>query len=222
MAYDFSKLVLNKAGKIVLNKGGCVVSFIQNIQIPKNSILVEYSTDANESYINARYSSYEKEKINSRTYLFKLSDQQAASGISGFLTDSANTNPLRVTADLSDVKNAAGFCAHCSELVSVDIRNTQNIEIARLMFEDDVKLEHIPNIVLTKNVKDITGMFKGCYNIKSGILEFYNAHKDLESLESTSECFTICGVDENGNYASEQARLDRAQIPQSWGGDMPD
>jgi hypothetical protein len=82
-------------------------------------------------------------------------------------------------------------------------------------------LTAIPDLDVS-SATDIEEMFFVTPNVQSGMLNMYQKLSALGSqiTSPTDRVFALCGVDGEGHYASEQARLERAQIPTTWGGDM--
>lgn len=158
-----------------------------------------------------------------------------------------NANQLAsLPASMNTTGNQAfgGMFSYCSSLSSVPAMNTDSAySMGKMLsftgitsipqynthsteyFNEYVaycnRLTAIPDIDVT-SATHAYRMFFLTPNVQSGMLNMYQKLSALGSqiVDDTSEVFAMCGVDGNGNYASEQARLERAQIPTSWGGDM--
>ena len=63
---------------------------------------------------------------------------------------------------------------------------------------------------LNANLADVASMFNGCFNIREGLKDCYDALSANAGITSYSNCFANCGV------AFSNPEL--AQIPSSWGG----
>lgn len=131
-----------------------------------------------------------------------------------------------------------------TSLTEVAIFDTRDVVNATEMFEDDRTLTVLPDfdfasatslrsICVNCNaltyipnwnvpvVTDVYGAWNATIKAEHGMLNFYNKVKDrISNYDQYNGCFMTCGMDRNYNYASEQARIERAQIPTLWGGDM--
>lgn len=108
-----------------------------------------------------------------------------------------------------------------SGITAIPQLNTHNTEYLNEYVAGCTRLTVIPDIDVS-SATHIYRMFAYTTNVQSGMLNMYQKLSALGSqiVDDTSDVFTLCGVDGEGHYASEQARLERAQIPTTWGGDM--
>jgi len=158
-----------------------------------------------------------------------------------------NANHLSsLPASLNTVGNQAfgGMFAYCGSLTSIPTMNTDSAYSMGNMFGSSgitvipqmnthsvsffkdfaaycSNLTAIPDLDVS-SATDIEEMFFVTTNVQSGMLNMYRKLSALGSqiTSPTDRVFALCGVDGEGHYASEQARLERAQIPTTWGGDM--
>lgn len=127
-----------------------------------------------------------------------------------------------IDGNMEGVTNANYLFSDCADLVKFKAFNMSTVQKAWCMFSRCAKLQCIPEDLLLPSVKEVNDMFNSCPKVEHGMLAFYNKLKSLGAqITDFSGCFSKCGVDYWGTtYASEQARLERAQIPTTWGGDM--
>ncbi|MCQ2123310.1 MAG: DUF285 domain-containing protein [Fibrobacter sp.] len=119
--------------------------------------------------------------------------------------------------DTSNVTTMYDMFRDCTSLTSIPQLDTSNVTNTSFMFYRCTSLTSIPRLD-TSNVTKMNTMFRGCTSVEAGMLDFYN---NAVVARSYSDCFTNCGYNpETGEYASEQAKIERSQIPVYWGGDM--
>ena len=107
-----------------------------------------------------------------------------------------------------------------SLMSTLPLYDTHNIQRWGDTFYYCIGLTEIPDFDVSSATK-FTGTFQNCWSVRSGILRMYNKLVALgEQVQHNQYTFDQCGKNYNGVYASEQARLERAQIPTTWGGDM--
>ena len=131
-------------------------------------------------------------------------------------TDSDNLVKVIAVGDLSGVTDFEYMFRSCSSIVSVvDMGTSSATSIARMFFEC-TGLKKLPKLS-TGSVTSVLNCFYGCVNVESGALAMYEQMStQVTPPETTSGCFTNCGK----NTTTGAAEL--AQIPQSWGGTMPE
>lgn len=94
--------------------------------------------------------------------------------------------------DTSRVTNFGMFCASCSHLLSIPL-------------------------LATDSASNVSGMFMGCNFVTSGALDLYNQMSTQTWPPSSyTNAFAGCGA------YSQTGAQELAQIPQSWGGTMPE
>ena len=142
------------------------------------------------------------------------------------------------------ITNMSHLLMDNTSLTEVAIFDTRDVVNATEMFEDDRTLTVLPDfdfasatslrsICVNCNaltyipnwnvpvVTDVYAAWNATIKAEYGMLNFYNKVKDrISNVDNYHNCFMTCGMDSNYNYASEQARIERAQIPVTWGGDM--
>lgn len=140
------------------------------------------------------------------------------------------------------ITNMSQLLMDNTSLTEVAIFDTRNVVDAQHLFADSKAITVLPNYdfaaatnlshicygcnaltyVPNWNVPVCTNVnraWNATINAQYGMLDFYNKVKDrISNFDNYSNCFTTCG--KYYDYASEQARIERAQIPVTWGGDM--
>ena len=109
---------------------------------------------------------------------------------------------------------------NCDEFVEMHIASVPDFDYsAGTRFDDfmvnDANLTEIPEINIEANVTRCDSMFERCPNIKSGQKALYDTLSAIATITNHTDCFKDCGS------ATEEGRAALAQIPQSWGGTMP-
>lgn len=113
--------------------------------------------------------------------------------------------------------NASYMFADCSSLVTVPSFNFINLRTAINMFNDCTSLTALPvfSSATLALVRRTYGMFEGCINVESGIVNFYNSLINKSGLITSpvtdyARTFRDCG----SNTTTGAAEL--AQIPSDW------
>lgn len=123
--------------------------------------------------------------------------------------------------DTSAVTNWGEAFWGCNDIVSLPLYDTHSIESWYATFKACTSLTYIPDFDLS-SATNFQSTFQDCWKVEGGILRMYNKLVALgEQVSHNENTFHACGLmPGGGGYASEQARLERAQIPTTWGGDM--
>lgn len=122
--------------------------------------------------------------------------------------------------DTRSVTDAASMFWNCSSLQVLPNFNFAAVTTLNSVCSGCTTLTYVPdwNVPVVADVKSAWG---NTWKAEYGMLSFYNKVKDrISNYDLYGMCFGSCGKDRNSNYASEQARIERAQIPTLWGGDM--
>ena len=121
--------------------------------------------------------------------------------------------------DTRSVTDAAYMFEECSSLQVLPNFNFAAATTLNSVCKGCIALTYVPdwNVPVVADVKSAWG---NTWKAEYGMLSFYNKVKDrISNYSQYQYCFGSCGIDRNYNYASEQARIERAQIPTLWGGD---
>lgn len=122
--------------------------------------------------------------------------------------------------DTRSVTDAAYMFDECSSLQVLPNFNFAAVTTLRDVCDGCTALTYVPDWNVPV-VADVTSAWGNTWKAEYGMLSFYNKVKDrISNYNQYKLCFGLCGKDRNSNYASEQARIERAQIPGLWGGDM--
>lgn len=113
--------------------------------------------------------------------------------------------------DTSSAVTTEAMFVNCPNLVSVPQFDTHNVTMMSGMFQNGHSLKSLP-LFDTSKANDVSNLVRDCENLESGMLDFYNKAKTTATIYSN--CFTGAGTN------TESGRAERAQIPQSWGGDL--
>jgi surface protein len=115
----------------------------------------------------------------------------------------------------SKVTNMDGTFIRCG-LYSVPLFDTSSVTTMRSTFEENFDLATIPLFDI-RNVTNMDRAFYSTYRVESGALALYQvASTKAIPVTSHTDTFYWCGK----NTSTGAAEL--AQIPESWGGTMPD
>lgn len=120
-----------------------------------------------------------------------------------------------IECNIPNAKHANMLFEGCSSLTNLKLYNTDNLEEIKQAFTGVRAFTTIPDFIMScENLLYVDRAFRYISNIESGMLEFYNKNKD--KVISNEDCFKSTGI------YTESGRAERAQIPQSWGGDKAD
>lgn len=117
------------------------------------------------------------------------------------------------TLSLDSAEDTYNMFGGCTNMLDVNITNTQNLKTCEYMFSDCNKLKHVYDFDVDSLV-NAARMYSQCWNVEDGITSFYNKVKNiLTSSSSHSYMFNRCGI-----YTS--ADSERAALPVDWGGSV--
>lgn len=129
--------------------------------------------------------------------------------------------------DTRNVTNFKGFAQNLNslrELPNLDLSSATDVSF---MFNNNIKpklhnkyITEIKPYIAPKLVDSINNIFAGLTNVKTNLYAAYQLLSSLSKITSHVNVFKYCGVDVNGNYASDNAKYEREQIPEDWGGDL--
>lgn len=128
------------------------------------------------------------------------------------------TSLKRISCDLdfTGVTSTHFMFAGCVNLEYVPDLDLSSVTDAVGMFGGCTSLKNVPSMVISPSCQ-ITHLFIYCQSVESGALALYNRLVEHgEHSAPHEDCFKHCGT----NTSSGRAEL--AQIPESWGGTMPD
>ena len=129
-----------------------------------------------------------------------------------FQCTSLTSVPLFDTSAVTSMYYMFNFC---TSLTSVPLFDTSSVTDIRGMFYSCTSLTSVP-LFDTSSVTDISNMFYNCCKVEGGALALYQQASTQETPPTTtSNCFKDCG-----KYTTTGA-AELVQIPQSWGGTMP-
>lgn len=120
--------------------------------------------------------------------------------------------------DTSSTFNMSEMFMNCTSLITVPQMDCTKLKHTESMFEGCTNLKTIPHFEFNVQGEESywNNTFSGCVSVESGLLDFYREakkHYDQVPWSEYSNCFTDAGTN------TESGRAERAQIPQSWGGD---
>ena len=118
--------------------------------------------------------------------------------------------------DTSNVTSMNGTFNNCSSLTSVPLFDTSKVTNMSFMLRGCTSLASV-HLFDTSKVTNIGSMLNGCTNVESGSLALFQQASTQANPPSThTDCFKNCGRD------TVTGAAELAQIPQSWGGTMPE
>jgi hypothetical protein len=129
--------------------------------------------------------------------------------------DSENIVKLISAGNTSVIVYLSSIFHGCTSLESVCIFNTSSVTGFAFAFFGCSGLKGVP-LFNTAAATNVQSMFNGCTAVESGALVLYTQMSTQATPPATiTDCFKDCGK----NTTTGAAEL--AQIPQSWGGTMP-
>lgn len=136
----------------------------------------------------------------------------------GMLRDCENLRSVPLL-DLSNVTDIQYMLAGCYRLTEIPQFNTVNVQYMQGFCQLASALTSIP-LLRTDNVENMEDAFRGCTHVTTGALALYQqASGQTTPPEVYTNCFKGCG---ESTPASAPIHAEMAQIPESWGGTLPD
>ena len=119
------------------------------------------------------------------------------------------------TLNLANCWRMKTMFGRCYVLENIDVRNTGLVTDWESAFTSCNNLKRIPANLDTASATNMTNTFFDCYKVESGALALYQQLSTQTTPPTNhTDTFKNCGSDGNPQ--------ELAQIPQSWGGTMPE
>lgn len=130
------------------------------------------------------------------------------------------------TSSLTNVYGMFGgqYYGTGNKLTTLSLFDTSKVTNMGGFLGNSRMLTEIPDfsVAAITQASEVTAAFYGCNKVTTGMTRMYNKMSAIigEFPETGVEPpFKYCGIDTDGNYASDNAREERAKIPTLWGGD---
>jgi len=125
-----------------------------------------------------------------------------------------------IAANIVGVTDLSYAFYYCGSLEKINVFDISTVTTINYMCVSCGSLKTVP-LFNTANLIKMYSAFNSCSAVESGMLALYQqASSQANPPQQYMNAFTDCGKDRFGRYSSESARLERAQIPTTWGGDM--
>ena len=125
-----------------------------------------------------------------------------------------------IAANIIGVTDLSYAFYYCGSLEKINVFDISTVTTINYMCINCSSLKTVP-LFNTANLTKMYSAFNSCTSVESGMLALYQqASSQANPPQQYMNAFYNCGKDRFGRYSSESARLERAQIPTSWGGDM--